>query len=346
MWRAIVLLTVAAPTFAIAKFGILRCLIAVFAYVTCVKLRQMLLRLMHRSLSKEAGIRAAAAAIHRSGSVCVFTGAGISVESGIPDFRSPGGLWSRYNPMLYCEYSTFLRRPDLFWQMARALVLDTHKTLGGTEEELLDGGALRTARPNAAHAAVAEMESCGWVHRVVTQNVDGLHQEAGSKDVIEVHGTMATCSCVDTGKQVGQDEILKQWGEHRRAQQQQRQRQQHGSTLDLTEDRWVPKHPETGGVLKSDVTFFGEALPTGAFWAGAKAVLASSAVLVVGTSLHVMPAGILPSLMRFRLGTVIVVNLDESGADGASLHIQGAAGEVVPKILAELKLLNSGCSAR
>lgn len=340
-WRAIALSAVAAPALAIARFGTLRCFLAVLACAGCVKLRQTLLRLMHQGLSKEAAIRAAAAAIHRSGSVCVFTGAGISVESGIPDFRSPGGLWSRYSPMLYCEYETFLRRPYLFWQMARALVLDTHKTLGGTEEELFDGGQLRTAKPNAAHAAVAEMERLGWCHRVVTQNVDGLHQEAGSSGVVEVHGTMATCSCMSTGKQAGQDEVLRQWGEHRRSQQ-----QQHGRELGIAEDHWVPKHPETGGVLKSDVTFFGEALPTGAFWAGAKAVLASSTVLVVGTSLNVMPAGILPSLMRLRFGTVIVVNLDESGRGGASLHIQGAAGEVVPQILAELKLLDPARESR
>merc|ERR1712151_995433 len=96
---------------------------------------------------------------------------------------------------------------------------------------------------------------------------------------------------------------------------------------------------ETGGVLKADVTFFGEALPTGDFWNSAKEVLSSSVVLVIGTSLNVMPAGVIPSLIKLRLGRVIIVNYDRSGADGASLYVQGKAGEVMPHILEELQQL-------
>merc|ERR1712228_5859 len=101
----------------------------------------------------------------------------------------------------------------------------------------------------------------------------------------------------------------------------------------------VPRHPQTGGVLKADVTFFGEALPTGAFWNSAKEVLSSSVVLVIGTSLNVMPAGVIPSLIELRLGKVIIVNYDKSGAEGASLYVQGKAGEVIPELLEHLKKL-------
>merc|ERR1712217_212710 len=177
----------------------------------------------------------------------------------------------------------------------------------------------------------AEMEKLGRVRCVVTQNVDGLHQEAGSKNVIEVHGTMATCSCIKTGSQVPQSEVIQQWGDFVRA----------NPGASLESDRWVPRHPETGGVLKADVTFFGEALPTGAFWNSAKEVLSSSVVLVIGTSLNVMPAGVIPSLIKLRLGRVIIVNYDRSGADGASLYVQGKAGDVIPQILEQVKALDS-----
>jgi len=199
-------------------------------------------------------------------------------------------------------------------------------------QDLLSSGSeagLRTARPNAAHKAVAEMERLGHVHCVVTQNVDGLHQEAGSERVVEVHGTMATCSCIETGQQVEQQEVLQQWSKF----------VQENPEKTIQNDRWVPHHPETGGILKANVTFFGEALPTGAFSQAAQEVLASSVVLVIGTSLNVMPAGLLPSMMKLRLGNVIIVNFDTSGIDGASLHIRGKAGEVVPEILTELKRL-------
>ena len=175
------------------------------------------------------------------------------------------------------------------------------------------------------------MERLGYVHCVVTQNVDGLHQEAGSQQLVEVHGTMATCSCLETGRQVQQGEVLRQWSKFLKE----------NPDKTVQNDKWVPHHPESGGVLKADVTFFGEALPTGAFSHAASEVLSSSVVLVIGTSLNVMPAGLLPSLMKLRLGTVIVINYDTSGEGDASLHIRGKAGEVVPQLLEELKKLGS-----
>lgn len=110
----------------------------------------------------------------------VFTGAGCSVEppSSIPDFRSPGGLWSRYDPAVYCEYNTFVGQPHLFWEMATELTRDIHAINGGTQEELLETGTVRHARPNAAHVAIADLERLGCVTACITQNIDGLHGKA------------------------------------------------------------------------------------------------------------------------------------------------------------------------
>eukprot|EP00929_Paragymnodinium_shiwhaense_P099725 TRINITY_DN61528_c0_g1_i1.p1 TRINITY_DN61528_c0_g1~~TRINITY_DN61528_c0_g1_i1.p1 ORF type:complete len:297 (-),score=39.77 TRINITY_DN61528_c0_g1_i1:249-1139(-) len=276
------------------------------------------------SYSLEASIEAAANAIVKSGKMSAFTGAGISVESGIPDFRSPGGLWSKYNPMVYCEYQNFIERPHMFWQMGRELALQVHVANGGGED-VRDG--LKEAQPNAAHRALVDLEKLGLLHTVITQNIDSLHQHAGSGHVIEIHGTMATASCMASGKQVPQSEILRQWVEFRDA----------NPDATIASDKWVPYHKETGGVLKPDVTMFGEALPTGALGASWKAVLACGVCLVVGTGLNVAPANLVPGMVKMRMGTLIVLNLDRSGAESAHIFLQGKAGEVLPRLAAAVQ---------
>lgn len=269
--------------------------------------------------SHQDALNAAADAIARAGSMTAFTGAGISVESGIPDFRSPGGLWSKYDPTVYCEYGTFCERPHMFWQMGRELALLVHEANGGGD---LRGG-LKEAAPNAAHRALVDLETMGLLGTVITQNIDSLHQRAGSSRVIEIHGTMATASCMDSGRQVSQSEILRQWVSFRDANP--------GATI--ATDRWVPRHPETGGVLKPDVTMFGEALPAGALGASWRAVLWSRVCLVVGTGLNVIPASMVPGLVKWRYGTLIILNLDSSGAESADIFLQGRAGDVLPKLV-------------
>eukprot|EP00930_Biecheleria_cincta_P089288 TRINITY_DN78569_c0_g1_i1.p1 TRINITY_DN78569_c0_g1~~TRINITY_DN78569_c0_g1_i1.p1 ORF type:complete len:297 (+),score=48.77 TRINITY_DN78569_c0_g1_i1:58-948(+) len=273
--------------------------------------------------SLDAAIEAAADAIASSGSLTAFTGAGISVESGIPDFRSPGGLWSKYKPGIYCEYNTFLREPHLFWQMGRELALEVHNANGGGD--LRQG--LKEAEPNAAHRALKELEEMGFLSTVITQNIDSLHQRAGSSRVIEIHGTMATASCLETGQQVPQSEVLRQWVAFREA----------NPEAHIATDNWVPRHPQTQGVLKPDVTMFGEALPTGALGASWKAVLSSGVCLVVGTGLNVVPASLVPGLVKWRWGTLIIANLDTSGASSANIFLQGPAGTVLPKLVAAVQ---------
>lgn len=274
--------------------------------------------------SLEDSLEAAATTIANAGSMSAFTGAGISVESGIPDFRSPGGLWSKYNPMVYCEYNNFLQNPHMFWQMGRELALKIHETNGGGE--FRDG--LKEAKPNAAHRALVELEQLGKLGTVITQNIDSLHQHAGSTSVIEIHGTIATATCMSSGKQVEQAELLRQWVAFKEA----------NPTARIETDGWVPHHQETGGVLKPDVTMFGEALPTGAFGASWKTVLAAQVCLVVGTGLNVFPANLVPGLVRWRpFGKLIILNLDHSGAEKADIFLRGRAGEVLPRLVEAVK---------
>jgi len=278
--------------------------------------------------SLERSIAAAAEKIANAGSMTAFTGAGISVESGIPDFRSAGGLWSKYDPRIYCEYNHFCESPPLFWQMGRELALDIHLANEGSMN-LQDG--LKEAEPNAAHKALVDLQELGKLQTVITQNIDSLHQRAGSKQVIEIHGTMATARCMDSGKKVKQTEILRQWMASREGKPE--------STLrsDIATDMWVPRHPETNGILKPNVTMFGEALPAGALTASWGAVMGSPVCLVVGTGLTVAPANMVPGLVKWRFGTLIVLNMDNSGASSADIFLQGPAGVVLPRLVEEVR---------
>jgi NAD-dependent deacetylase len=274
----------------------------------------------------------AAELIHNASSVSVFTGAGISVDSGIPDFRSPGGLWHKYDPFHYCNYEVFQHRPHLFWTMARELVLDIHQGQGGTIEEALRTGQFRTAPPNAGHRALVELEQLGKSVTVITQNIDGLHKAAGSSNVVELHGTDRTATCMACRDQFEQKEIVRQWAEMPEAQR---------LSGNLAEDGFVPKCNKCGGVLKADVTFFGEALPAGAMGRAMAAVMGSSVCLVVGTSLNVAPANMVPSMVKARFGKVIVCNLDESGRNVADVFIQGRSSLALPKLVSAVRQLQA-----
>src|SRR2546422_630813 len=135
-------------------------------------------------------IERAAELIAAGGPVVVFTGAGVSTESGIPDFRSPTGIWAHYDPMEYATIDAFLANPVKVWDF-----------YGKRLDMLLE------AEPNDGHRALAELEDRGWVRAVVTQNIDRLHERAGSRALVEVHGSIRTSSCLDCGNVVGFDEV-------------------------------------------------------------------------------------------------------------------------------------------
>src|SRR4029453_7782232 len=163
--------------------------------------------------------------VRERGPAVVLTGAGISTESGIPDFRSPTGIWAQYDPEEYATIQAFRADPVKVWSFYS-----------------LRYGALTDANPNAGHEALAELERLGHVRAVVTQNIDCLHERAGSRDVVEVHGSIRTCSCPACGQRYPRDEVLAQTAEGAAA----------------------PRGEDDGPVLKPDVVFFGELLPAAA----------------------------------------------------------------------------------
>ncbi len=236
----------------------------------------------------------AANLIKSKSKIVAFTGAGISVESGIPDFRSPGGLWEKYNPTEYAEYSAFLKWPEKFWKM--------HSELA----ELVS-----SAEPNPAHIALATLENLGKLKAVITQNIDFLHQRAGNSRVLELHGTGETASCLSCQKQF--DRVMVE---------------------ELLKKVQVPRCPDCEGLIKPNVVLFSEPLPANVFEEAKQELLESDLLIVIGTSLSVFPAAALPSLVSFNNTPVIIINEEPTSLDSsASIVINGKSGEIFPQII-------------
>jgi NAD-dependent deacetylase len=225
--------------------------------------------------------------------ISALTGAGISVASGVPDFRSEGGLWKRYDPLEFATYESFLSDPARFWTMGRELA-----------EVFLK------AAPNAAHKSLARLEEQGRLIGVITQNIDNLHQAAGSQNVIELHGNYLRAYCMACGKlYVGE-------GVHRR----------------VAQGEIPPKCDNCGGVLKSEAVLFGEPLPQDAMRKAVEVCRRTDLMLVIGTSLQVYPAAYLPELAKKSGAKLIIIDL-EGRTDSADLVIKGKATDIVPKVL-------------
>ncbi|MDW7711272.1 MAG: NAD-dependent deacylase [Deferrisomatales bacterium] len=232
----------------------------------------------------------AAEGIARRGRVAVLTGAGISVESGIPDFRSAGGLWTRYPPQDYATLSAFRRDPARVWRMLAAM------------EEVLDA-----ARPNPGHRALALLEEVGLVDGVITQNIDGLHQEAGSRRVVEFHGSHRTLTCLACGRRFHRAEA--------RA-------------------RGIPPPCDCRQLLKPDVVFFEERIPEAALEESYRLAGGCRVMLVVGTSAEVAPANEMPWVARRNGALVVEVNLEPSQLTRGvtDVYLEGPAGTVLPEL--------------
>ena len=227
----------------------------------------------------------------------VLTGAGISTESGIPDFRSAEGLWAEFDPAEYATLSAFRRDPEKVWRFYRPRF-----------------GMLTDAEPNAGHLALAELERRGLVAAVVTQNIDLLHERAGSRDVVEVHGSIRTSSCPLCRIEYALDEVLR-----------------------LLEPDGAPRCPECGTVLKPDVVFFGELLPEHAIDRAFELARAAALLLVVGSTLEVYPVAGLPAETLDAGGTLAIVNKGPTPFDDdAELRIEGSAGEILGAVAARL----------
>jgi len=228
----------------------------------------------------------------------VLTGAGVSTESGIPDFRSPTGLWARFDPLEYGSIQAFRRNPVKVWGFYRPRI-----------------AMLTEAEPNPAHHALAELERLGFVRAVVTQNIDLLHVRAGSREVVEVHGSIRTSSCPDCGTAYPLERVL-----------------------ELLDEAEAPACPACDGILKPDVVFFGELLPVAAIDRAFELARQARLLLVVGSALEVYPVAGMPLETIGAGGELAIVNRGATDFDGrASLRIVEPAGEVLPVLADALR---------
>eukprot|EP00250_Pteridium_aquilinum_P029903 c40309_g1_i1 orf=422-1198(-) len=244
----------------------------------------------------EGAIQKAANFIVSGHPIVAFTGAGISVESGIPDFRSPGGLWSKYDPSVYCNFHVFQDRPELFWTMAAEM----HNSMSN-------------AHPNPAHVAMAELEQLSLLSCIITQNVDNLHQQAGSKLVYELHGNASTSTCMSCKQKFATDELMLQ--------------------LQSNKGTKAPKCRVCDGLIKMDAVLFGEALPQYILENAMGAARKAKVLLVVGTSLTVSPANFVVDLCKRSKGKVLICDPNSTNADIADVMLCGPAGEVLPRLV-------------
>ncbi len=230
--------------------------------------------------------------IKEGGYVVAFTGAGISVASGIPDFRSPQGLWAKYPPEIYATYSSFLKNPNYFWEMAWEAIVP-----------------LTQAQPNPTHHALSWLEKVGFLKAIITQNIDNLHQKAGSKKVVELHGNFQNVICLNCQNKLTFQEVVST---------------QMGAL--------PPRCPTCQGLLKSDVTFFGEPVKQRALEEALELASACNLMLVLGTSLTIYPAASLPKLAQKSGAEIVIINPDFAQFKKAWL-VQEKTEVVLPKIV-------------
>ena len=231
------------------------------------------------------------------GPAVVLTGAGISTESGIPDFRSPSGIWAQYDPAEYATIEAFRADPRKVWSFYSTRLR-----------------VLVEADPNAGHAALAELERRGHVSAVVTQNIDGLHERAGSMEVVEVHGSIRSATCPGCGARYGLDDLLA-----------------------LLAEAGVPACESCGAIVKPDVVMFGELLPEAAIDRAFELARSTGLLLVVGSTLEVWPVSMLPDETLAHAGRVAIVNKGPTAADDrAVVKLDAGAGEALSALVGAL----------
>lgn len=255
-------------------------------------------------------VKQAAEIIARARHAIALTGAGVSTPSGIPDFRGPSGLWRSIPPEVF-DISYFHSYPRISWRIFLKLY-----------------DSSRGVHPNPAHYSLAWLEENGVLKAIITQNIDGLHQLAGSRRVIELHGNLKHAKCIECGRRVAlKDAIM------------------------AARTQGLPICPHCSGVLKPDVVFFGEPLPEKAVNSAFDLARRSDVILVAGSSLYVTPARYIPEMVKARGGKVIVVNLGDiyPGVE-PDLYIRAPVEEILPLICEEIASLhgfsNHGCRGR
>jgi NAD-dependent deacetylase len=225
---------------------------------------------------------------------CVaLTGAGISAESGIPTFRSKGGLWEKFDPVVYASIDTFREDPSKYWSIRGEFIRNYD-----------------AYQPNPGHRALAELEALGLLRHVITQNIDGLHRKAGSRNVTEMHGSLREILCLRCGKEFRAPHI----------------------------PDGMPPHCECGGVLKPNTVLFGESLPPHALETAWREVGACRVMLVVGTSAVVQPAASLPHVAKDRGAAVVEINI-ERAFPRSDHFLEGQAGAILPVLVSQIQQL-------
>jgi len=241
--------------------------------------------------------------ILESKKVVVFTGAGISTESGIPDFRSPGGIWTKYDPEDF-TIQKFLSNPaarKTVWKMSA------------------EGGLLAEAEPNPAHHAIAELYQLGKLDCVITQNIDNLHQKAGIPEdkVFELHGNTRWAVCLSCRRRFPMPEVLQK----------------------IKEGVEVPDCPDCQGILKPDAVLFGEALPQKTLREATRRSQNCDLFIVIGSTLVIYPAAYMPTYAREAGARLAIVNLTPTPLDHyATVVIQGRAGEIMSRVIERVRI--------
>jgi NAD-dependent deacetylase len=243
----------------------------------------------------EQGINSLADLIVKSKKILIFTGAGVSTESGIPDFRSPGGFWTRFDP------EDFTIQKFMSDEGARK------KHWGAMAE----GGLITTdANPNLAHYAIAELEKMGKLYGIVTQNVDGLHQKAGNSEdmVFQLHGDMSHARCLDCNSRYPMEAVM-EW---------------------VKQGEDIPDCRSCGGILKPDAVYFGESLPMEVLAESQHRAQTCDMCIVLGSSLVVYPAANIPVIARRSKASLVIVNMEPTDMDHmAEFCIKAKAGKVM-----------------
>lgn len=230
--------------------------------------------------------------------IVALTGAGISQPSGIPDFRGDAGLWHRYDPIQVASLRGFQANPLRFFDWFRPLL-----------------ATIQAAQPNPAHLALVALERTGRLKAVITQNIDGLHQRAGSREVFELHGHLRSATCLDCERQVPLAALL---GQIRRGK--------------------LPRCA-CGGVFKPDVVLFDEMLPRGLYWLAHRELATCDALIVAGTALEVAPVCEMPATVLQRGGRLIIVNQSETHLDHyADVTLHADAAVALPAIIEQLQI--------
>ena len=230
----------------------------------------------------------------------VFTGAGISTESGIPDYRSQGGIWDRYRPVYFDEFMTSREHRIKYWK-----------------EKMDFNQELEKARPNKGHLAIAKLNEMGFVHTLITQNIDGLHQESGIPDdkIIELHGNTRRIRCMTCSSTIPFEQAKKR-----------------------IEDGDPAPECECGGFLKPDTISFGQSMPVKETRRAAELSSDCDLFMVVGSTLVVQPASLMPEYAKQGGAFLVIINLSETPCDKAcDILIRGKAGKALEQIVSRVE---------